>query len=97
MDPGTGRSIGRAYVTMATPEVATSALALHSHHLDGRYITVTEARPVEAQPAGQIGQGFEAYKSPDQSQHNSRPNHRHQRNNAGRGKNQNRRRFSPNR
>jgi len=66
LDPATGRSNGRAYVTMATPELAAAALALHSHSLDGRNIAVTEARPVDARPLGQIGHGFDVYQSPEQ-------------------------------
>jgi RNA recognition motif-containing protein len=66
LDPATGRSNGRAYVTMATPELAAAALSLHSHSLDGRNIAVTEARPVDARPLGQIGHGFDVYQSPEQ-------------------------------
>jgi RNA recognition motif-containing protein len=66
LDPSTGRSNGRAYVTMATPELATAALSLHSHSLDGRNIAVTQARPIDARPVGQIGHGFEVYQSPEQ-------------------------------
>jgi RNA recognition motif-containing protein len=66
LDPATGRSNGRAYVTMATPELAAAALSLHSHSLDGRNIAVTEARPVEARPLGLIGHGFDVYQSPEQ-------------------------------
>src|ERR1700689_77609 len=66
LDPATGRSNGRAYLTMATPELAAAALSLHSHSLDGRNIAVTEARPVESRPLGQIGHGFEVYQSPEQ-------------------------------
>jgi RNA recognition motif-containing protein len=68
LDAATGRSNGRAYVTMATPELAAAALSLHSHNLDGRNIAVTEARPVDARPLGQIGHGFEVYQSPEQKQ-----------------------------
>jgi len=66
LDPATGRSNGRAYVTMANPELAAAALSLHSHSLDGRNIAVTEARPVDARPLGQIGHGFDVYQSPEQ-------------------------------
>ncbi len=60
LDVTTGLSRGRAFVTMATPELAQLALkSLHSHSLGGRNIAVTEARP-EAEPkTGHIGQGFE--------------------------------------
>src|SRR3954471_2310858 len=62
LDPATGRSRGRAFVTMATPELAQAALkSLHQHSLDGRNIAVTEARPVEERSTtGLIGHGFEA-------------------------------------
>jgi RNA recognition motif-containing protein len=66
LDPATGRSNGRAYVTMATAELAAAALSLHSHSLDGRNIAVTQARPVDARPLGQIGHGFDVYQSPEQ-------------------------------
>src|SRR3954452_480218 len=61
LDPSTGRSRGRAFVTMSTPEVAAAAMkALHGHSLDGRNIAVTEARPVEERSTtGLIGHGFE--------------------------------------
>ena len=60
MDASTGLSRGRAFVTMATPEIAQTALkSLHSHKLEGRNIAVTEARPLEERPAGLIGHGFE--------------------------------------
>ena len=61
VDARTGVSRGRAFVTMATPEIAQTALhSLHSSSLGGRNIAVTEARPPEASPAGLIGHGFEA-------------------------------------
>ena len=59
-DAVTGVSRGRAFVTMATPEIAQAAMkSLHSHSLGGRNIAVTEARPAEATPVGLIGHGFE--------------------------------------
>ena len=59
MDRSTGRSRGFAFITMATPDAAQSALdALHSHSLGGRYITVNEARPPEELRRGAlIGEG----------------------------------------
>lgn len=87
MDPATGRSNGRAYVTMATPELAAAALSLHSHSMDGRNIAVTQARPVEARPVGQIGHGFDVYQSPEQKA--AARNGRHNNN----GRKQGRRRF----
>ena len=86
LDPGTGRSNGRAYVTMATPELATAALSLHSYSLDGRNIAVTEARPVEARPLGLIGHGFDVYQSPEQKAA--------ARNARGGGRNRGKRRFA---
>jgi RNA recognition motif-containing protein len=60
VDAATGHSNGRAFVTMATPEVAESALkSLHGHNLDGRHLVVAEARPVEERTQGLIGHGFE--------------------------------------
>ncbi len=59
LDPATHQSRGSAFVTMASPELASAALkALHSYPLEGRYITVTEARPPE-QPKGLMSEGFE--------------------------------------
>lgn len=89
LDPGTGRSNGRAYVTMATPELAAAALSLHSHSLDGRNIAVTEARPVEARPLGLIGHGFDVYQSPEQKAA--------ARNAKGGGRNRGKRRFASSR
>jgi cold-inducible RNA-binding protein len=61
LDASTGKSRGRAFVTMASPELAAAALkSLHSHSLGGRNIAVTEARPVEERPTGLIGHGFES-------------------------------------
>jgi len=60
VDANTGVSRGRAFVTMATPELAESAIrSLHSHSLGGRNIAVSEARPVVESPTGLIGHGFE--------------------------------------
>ncbi len=88
LDPATGRSNGRAYVTMATPELAAAALSLHSHSLDGRNIAVTEARPVDERPQGQIGHGFEVYQSIEQ---------RTARNAKGGGRHRGKGRFTPSR
>ena len=47
-DPGTGRSRGFAFVTMSTPAEALEAIRLfHGVELNGRALTVTEARPSE--------------------------------------------------
>ena len=60
VDANTGVSRGRAFVTMATPELAERAIrSLHSHSLGGRNIAVSEARPVVESPTGLIGHGFE--------------------------------------
>jgi len=60
VDANTGVSRGRAFVTMATPELAQTALrAFHSSSLGGRNIAVSEARPAEERPTGLIGHGFE--------------------------------------
>jgi RNA recognition motif-containing protein len=48
MDKMSGRSRGFAFVTMGTPEAAKAAIAaLHGAQLDGRPLTVNEARPRE--------------------------------------------------
>jgi RNA recognition motif-containing protein len=52
LDKATGRSRGFAFVTMATPETAAAAIVkLHGHPLDGRKLTVSEARPPAERPA----------------------------------------------
>src|SRR3974377_1798225 len=57
--PATHQSRGHAFVTMATPELAATALReLHCYNLGGRYITVTEARPPQEQK-GLISEGFD--------------------------------------
>jgi RNA recognition motif-containing protein len=51
MDKMSGRSRGFAFVTMDTPESAKAAIAaLHGAQLDGRPLTVNEARPREERP-----------------------------------------------
>ncbi len=58
MDRVTGRPRGFAFVTMATPEGATAATqALNGASVDGRNLTVNEARPREERPAGGGGYG----------------------------------------
>ena len=48
MDRSTGRSRGFAFVTMSSPEEAQNAVqALNGQQLDGRSLTVNEARPRE--------------------------------------------------
>ena len=47
-DKMTGRSRGFAFVTMSTPEEAQAAISqFHGKDLDGRNLTVNEARPRE--------------------------------------------------
>ena len=58
LDPATRQSRGFAFVTMATPELATAALKeYHCYNIGGRHITVTEARPPE-EPKGRMSEGF---------------------------------------
>ena len=58
LDPTTQQSRGHAFVTMATPELAAAALSeFHCWNLEGRYITVTEARPPQ-EPKGIMSEGF---------------------------------------
>jgi RNA recognition motif-containing protein len=58
IDPGTQRSRGSAFVTMATPDLARAALKeFHCHSLGGRNITVTPARPPQ-EPQGLMSEGF---------------------------------------
>ncbi len=53
MDRATGRPRGFAFVTMATPEEAQKAIqAMNGATLDGRNLTVNEARPKEERPGG---------------------------------------------
>ena len=59
LDPTTHQSRGYAFITMATPELGAAALReLHSYNLAGRYITVTQARPLE-QARGLMSEGFD--------------------------------------
>ena len=59
LDAATNRSRGFAFVTMATPELATAALkSFHCHSLGGRHITVTEARPPQ-EAKGLMSEGFD--------------------------------------
>ena len=52
-DKFTGKSRGFAFVTMATDaEAQTAATKFNSHNLDGRPLTVNEAKPREDRPAG---------------------------------------------
>lgn len=57
-DKFTGRSRGFAFVTMASDSDAQTAVnQLHGKELDGRALTVNEARPREDRPPGAGGGG----------------------------------------
>ena len=57
-DRETGRPRGFAFVTMSTPEEAQAAInALNGKNVNGRDITVTEARPREERSGGGGGGG----------------------------------------
>ena len=61
MDKMSGRSRGFAFVTMESPESAQAAIsALNGAELDGRALTVNEARPREERPfrSGSSGGGY---------------------------------------
>lgn len=56
MDRMTNRSKGFGFVEMATEEEAQKAIeALNGKELDGRTVTVNEARPMEERPPRQSG------------------------------------------
>jgi cold-inducible RNA-binding protein len=58
MDRMSGRSRGFAFVTMATPEGAQAAIAgLAGQNIQGRDLTVNEARPKEERGGGAGGGG----------------------------------------
>jgi cold-inducible RNA-binding protein len=53
MDRATGRPRGFGFVTMSSPEEAQNAInALNGANLDGRNLTVNEARPREERSGG---------------------------------------------
>jgi len=60
MDKFTNKSRGFAFVTMSSPEEATAAVTqFNGQELDGRKMTVNEARPREERPRdGGGGGGF---------------------------------------
>jgi len=58
MDRMSGRSRGFGFVTMATPEGAQAAItALSGQNVNGRNLTVNEARPKEERGGGGGGGG----------------------------------------
>jgi RNA recognition motif-containing protein len=58
MDKMSGRPRGFAFVTMESKEAAEAAIAgLHGKNLDGRDLTVNEARPREERSGGGGGGG----------------------------------------
>src|SRR6266852_609525 len=58
MDKFTGKSRGFAFVQMGTQEEATKAIAdFNGKELDGRALTVNEAKPREDRPRGDFGGG----------------------------------------
>ena len=57
-DRATGRPRGFAFVTMGSPEEAQKAIdAMNGANLDGRSLTVNEARPKEERAGGGFGGG----------------------------------------
>ena len=58
LDRATGRPRGFAFVTMATSEAAQAAIqALNGKEVEGRALTVNEARPREERSGGGGGRG----------------------------------------
>jgi RNA recognition motif-containing protein len=58
MERDTGRSKGFGFVEMGTDAEALAAIeGMNGHSLDGRALTVNEARPMEPRPAGGFGGG----------------------------------------
>ena len=58
VDRASGRPRGFAFVTMGSPEEAQKAIdALNGANLDGRNLTVNEARPREERTGGGSGGG----------------------------------------
>ena len=70
MDKMTGRSKGFGFVEMTTEEEATAAIEMfNGKELDGRTITVNEARPQEDRPKRSFGGGGRSF---DRNQGGSR-------------------------
>jgi len=60
MDRATGKSRGFAFVTMATPEGSQSAIStLNGKNVNGRDLTVNEARPREDRAPRSGGGGYD--------------------------------------
>src|SRR6266850_1987916 len=58
-DKFTGKSRGFAFVTMGSEQDAQNAIAkLNGQTVEGRALTVNEARPREARPPGGGGRGY---------------------------------------
>src|SRR5207237_9559061 len=58
-DRFTGKPRGIAFVTMGSDEEAQNAISkLNGHSIEGRSLTVNEARPREARPPGGGGRGY---------------------------------------
>src|SRR5881392_4403124 len=58
-DRFTGKSRGFAFVTMSSDEESQNAISkLNGHSIEGRSLTVNEARPREARPPGGGGRGY---------------------------------------
>jgi RNA recognition motif-containing protein len=59
MDKMSGRSKGFGFVEMSTEEEAQKAIEmLNGKEIDGRKVTVNEARPMEARPPRREGGGY---------------------------------------
>jgi cold-inducible RNA-binding protein len=58
-DKFTGKSRGFAFVTMGSEEEAQNAISkLNGQSIEGRSLTVNEARPREQRPSGGGGRGY---------------------------------------
>lgn len=61
MDRFSGRSKGFGFVEMTSDEEAARAIEMwNGKELDGRKLTVNEARPLEARPPRRTGMGYGA-------------------------------------